>query len=314
MALVGGPLVQLPRIVVDRVPQLRDAHIAFFDYGMLTTSGYSTPIVAALTDTTLVVAPFPDSSVIPTAVLPHASITSVSRDGADVTVRIRLVAELRLQLPKADTFAVLALKLRDRALTHALGLAVSNQRASAPWMPAARSARRMSPAQAADDLGPSVGFGRVVRSTNAPPEELFVGSEIDKAVNDGPLEKLVATPTPRGNSRDLHRRLRHFFMSYDRSKLLFIDEIVAQHRGHEARLMAELEAQYGPEPNKRRWEVHEQMSHQREVNAQLQAQLRRAQDELLLLQHERNQRRRAVQRMQQLKDRFVVAMLAEPHP
>ncbi|CUG77226.1 Hypothetical protein, putative [Bodo saltans] len=139
----------------------------------------------------------------------------------------------------------------------------------------------------------AIRFGRASQRTTRPPAEIDEGSDassvgtIDHLVddtNDGP--EAVDFPLVSVDSTSLHRRLFYFFQQYDRSKLPYIEQMIAHHRGAEKQLLTELQEQYGPEPNKARWECRDQIAHQRRLKDQLTAQLKRAKDELLLLSKE----------------------------
>ena len=152
-------------------------------------------------------------------------------------------------------------------------------------------------------------FGRASARTSRPLREFDEGSDassvqtIDhEVIEDDIAERMVEMPSVVVDTTSLYRRLWYFFLHYDKAKLRFIDEIIAQHVGMEATLLAELEAKYGPEPNKMRWETRDQIAHQREINLQLKAQLARARDELLLLGHEITALDTSMERVEQRKD------------
>jgi hypothetical protein len=318
--MTDRPLVMLPAAVLERVPSLHEARTFFFDFGLLVSKDEgTTPIVVVLTDQSLVVASFPGSSV-PATTMPHSSIVGVTRDGALLTIRNSHMPEMCLQLPKADTFAVHLINLQDRSMNRALRLGADGHASEKKRVSGVSTDRALRAAEStlagADeaDLG-VIRFGYSSLRTAPPTVELDEGSDassiqtLDNEVEDPPPEGLVDVQSACINPHSLHRRLRYFFLCYDRSKLLFIDDMVRQHQGREAELLRELQAQYGPEPNKLRWEAHDRLAHQREVNGLLRAQLRRAQDEILLLDHQSTQLERGAERTDKLRASFVEAML-----
>lgn len=326
---MDAPAVMLPATVLERIPFLRESQSRFFDFGTYidkTSEQPPLPSVVVLTDRALVVASYPSTAMAP-CVMPLQSIVGVVRDGTELTVRNSHMPDMSLHLPKADTFAVHLINLQDRTMNRALRLGageggVADRGAtgrSHPLTAAALATKALREAEVAATSADELDIG-VVRlgyssmRTTRPSTELDEGSDassvqtLDHNVAEAPTPGMVDLPPVSIDAAALHRRLRYFFMTYDRSKLLFIDEIVARHRGQEAVLLRELEAEYGPEPNKQRWDTRDQMAHQRSINAQLRAQLRRAQDELLLLQHEDVQRETAASRVQRRKDELVALM------
>jgi hypothetical protein len=122
---------------------------------------------------------------------------------------------------------------------------------------------------------------------------------MEEAVEQPPNVALVSVdPTT------MRRRLFYFFQQYDRSRLPHIEDLLRYHRGRESKLLKDLEKEYGPEPDKSRWELRDQISFQRKVKAQLEAQLRRAKDELLLLSREQESAAELISGVQHRKETF----------
>lgn len=177
----------------------------------------------------------------------------------------------------------------------------SQRRGSAMTATASASATRLThdALRAADEaaaqeeirLG-AIRLGRASRRAVRPPRELDEGSDASSvgttdhavaAADDGTTDIGVDFPLVSMDATTLRQRLFYFFEHYDRSKLPHLEEMARHHRGRETQLMAELQKQYGPEPKKARWETRDQIAHQKRLQDQLEAQLKRARDELLLL-------------------------------
>jgi hypothetical protein len=158
-------------------------------------------------------------------------------------------------------------------------------------------------------------FGHASKRVEPPQREIDEGSDassvqtIDHEVVEESIgDQLIDLPEVSIDTTSLYRRLWYFFLHYDRSKLRFIDDIIAQHRGMEASLLEDLQNRYGPEPHRNRWEIRDQLAHQREIQLQLKAQLARARDELLLLGHERLLMTKAVSRVEHLSKQMYAKL------
>ena len=119
---------------------------------------------------------------------------------------------------------------------------------------------------------------------------------------------IVGLQTVSVDPSSMHRRLRYFFVRYDRAKLPFADGMIAQHRGSENALLAALVQQYGPEPNRLRWRTHDLIAHQLSVQEQLLAQRARARDELLLLGREHITQGARTEQLKRKKQLLLLAM------
>ena len=282
--------------------------------------------MAVITDTCLVVASFPRPTR-PTRIVNHKHVSGVSRDGEKVTVHCTADSNITLFLSKADMFVVYMADLQDRAVGRNLHFAAKD--ASSPTLPSSASppssqhkltAAALALKLADDAMHPldeaSLGvlrFGTSSKRETKPCREVEEGSDassvqtLEHQVEDD-LDELVPPDLPQVvvDATSIHRRLYYFFLQYDRAKLPFIEKMVAQHRSRETQLMRDLEAQYGPEPNKTRWETRDQLAHQRSLKFQLTAQLRRARDELLVLEREECAVRAALDGVVKKKNEFLL--------
>lgn len=295
------------------------------------------PIVAVITEKGLVAATFPRATR-PPRTIPHDKIAGISKEEDRVLVRLNGEPDVHLMLSKGDTFVVYLVDLQDRSMGRAIHFAPrSQQRAAAsqqqqlstPGGGAEASSHAMSltasalqasqTAQGFDEATIGViRFGRASKRIERPPTELDEGSDassvatVDHLVDDTddgqpsfdfPLVSIDAT--------SLRRRLFYFFQQYDRSKLAYVDDMLRHYAGKETQLLHELELQYGPEPNKTRWETRDQLAHQRKLHDQLTAQLKRAQDELLLLAREETALATSRQRSSQFAEEYAERLRAK---
>ncbi len=335
-----GSGVTLPNGVLERLPTLKEQRCLFFDFGLMLLPGSSgqeaekEAVVAVITEACLVVASFPRPTR-PTRVVDHQHVSGVSREGDKVTVHCTADSNVVLQLHKADMFVVYMADLQDRAVGRTLLFASkdanSQQAAGAGGSPPPRStglkltAAALALKAAEDARNPladaAIGvlrFGTSSKRETRPCREVEEGSDASSVQTlehlvDDPIDVLEPPDFPQVSvdATSIHRRLYYFFLQYDRSKLPFIDKMVAQHRGREAQLMRDLEAQYGPEPNKGRWETRDQLAHQRALKFQLTAQLRRARDELLVLEREEAAVSAAMEEVLRRKNEFMLEQRRE---
>jgi hypothetical protein len=300
-------------------------------------------VVAVITDMCLVVASFPRPTR-PTRIITHQHVAGVSRDGDRVTVHAASDSDVVLFLAKADMFVVYMADLQDRAVGRQL-LFASKESAPFPQQQqqqvgagvigsrynnngadvsqgyhAPLTAHALAALKAAADARHPldetaigvVRLGTSSRREHRPCREVEEGSDassvqtLEHLVEDE-IDDLAPPDMPQVaiDATMMHRRLYYFFLQYDRSKMPFIDRMIGQHRGQESQLMRDLEAQYGPEPNKGRWDARDQLAHQRALKFQLTAQLRRAKDELLVLEREETSVRAAMDDVLRQKNAFL---------
>lgn len=312
------------------------------------SAGAKDPIVTVITDRSLVVATFPRATRAP-RVVDHERVVGVSRDEDRVIIHLNGEADIGLILAKADTFVVYLVDLQDRTIGRSLHFANkvagagNNSSSSVAVHPqqslprgathpqeakggrqdggalTAAALRAAEEALCLDDeisLG-AIRFGRASKRESQPTREVDEGSDASSVatiyheVEDEECLAPLDFPLVSIDARSLRTRLFYFFQHHDRAKLPHIDEMIRFHRGRETQFLHELERQYGPEPNKSRWETRDQLSHQRRLNDQLKAQLKRAKDELLLLSREEALIRRSKQNVAELKEHFVQKLREE---